>query len=153
MKKKILLGLLVVLLAIQLFRPEQNKSDAAEINDIAAIYPVPSQTGKLLRTACYDCHSNHTNYPWYAKIQPVAWWLNDHIVEGKRELNFSEFGTYSLKKQAHKLDEVAELVANGEMPLSSYTIIHGDAKLTDHQKQELTAWANNLKGKIEMNVK
>ncbi len=153
MKKKILLGLLLAFLAIQLFRPEKNKSEVKEVNDIAAAYQVPAETGRLLQTSCYDCHSNNTNYPWYANIQPVAWWLNNHIVEGKEELNFSAFGTYSLKKQAHKLDEVAELVANGDMPLSSYTIIHGNAKLNDMQKKQLTDWANSLKTQIEAKVK
>ncbi|WP_113639237.1 heme-binding domain-containing protein [Nubsella zeaxanthinifaciens] len=151
--KKILLGLLLAFLAIQLFRPEKNKSEVKEVNDIAAVYQVPAETGRLLQTSCYDCHSNNTNYPWYANIQPVAWWLNNHIVEGKEELNFSAFGTYSLKKQAHKLDEVAELVANGDMPLSSYTIIHGNAKLNDMQKKQLADWANSLKTQIEAKVK
>jgi len=153
MKKKILLGLLLAFLLIQLFRPQKNKSEVKQVNDISAVYQIPKETGQLLQTSCYDCHSNNTNYPWYAYIQPVAWWLNDHIVEGKEELNFSEFGTYSLKKQAHKLDELAELVASGDMPLSSYTIIHGNAKLSDAQKKQLTDWANSLKMEIEAKVK
>ncbi len=153
MKKKILLGLLLLFVVIQLFRPEKNKSEAEQVNDIAMVYQVPTEVGQLLKTSCYDCHSNNTNYPWYANIQPVAWWLNDHIAEGKRELNFSEFATYAPKKQAHKLDEVAELVSSGDMPLSSYTVIHGDAKLNNDQKKQLVDWANSLKAEIEMKGK
>jgi hypothetical protein len=153
MKKKILLGLLLLFVVIQLFRPEKNKSEVEQVNDISKVYQVPTEVGQLLKISCYDCHSNNTNYPWYANIQPVAWWLNNHITEGKRELNFSEFATYSPKKQAHKLDEVAELVSGGDMPLSSYTVIHGDAKLNNDQKKQLVDWANSLKAEIEMKVK
>lgn len=153
MKRKILLGLLLLFVVIQLFRPEKNKSEVEQVNDISKVYQVPTEVGQLLKISCYDCHSNDTNYPWYANIQPVAWWLNNHITEGKRELNFSEFATYSPKKQAHKLDEVAELVSGGDMPLSSYTVIHGDAKLNNDQKKQLVDWANSLKAEIEMKVK
>jgi hypothetical protein len=94
MRKKILLGLLFALLVVQLFRPNKNQSDVKQVNYIATVYQVPTETGVILQTSCYDCHSNNTNYPWYGNIQPVAWWLNNHIVEGKEELNFSEFGLY-----------------------------------------------------------
>lgn len=148
MKKKIFLGLLGVLILIQFIRPAKNVSAQIQTNDISSTYAMSAEIGSLLKTACYDCHSNNTNYPWYADIQPVAWWLNHHIVEGKSELNFSEFGAYTLKKQAHKLEEVAELVENGKMPLSSYTIIHNNAKLNDLQKKQIVDWANNLKMQV-----
>jgi hypothetical protein len=96
----------------------------------------------ILNKACMDCHSNNTRYPWYNNIQPVAFWLANHVDEGKEELNFSEFKTYKLKRQDHKLEEVVEMIQEGEMPLSSYTITHGDAKLTESEKQLLINWAN-----------
>src|SRR4051812_1459572 len=92
--KRILLLLSVVFVIIQFFHPAKNQSEVISINDITKVYPVPGEVQKILKTSCYDCHSNNSIYPWYAKIQPVSWWLNHHIDEGKHELNFSEFATY-----------------------------------------------------------
>jgi hypothetical protein len=143
MKKKILLSLFVILVVIQFIQPAKNQSAELSASDISKVTKVPEDVQKILKTACYDCHSNNTVYPWYNNIQPVAWWLNHHVEEGKEHLNFSEFGTYAAKKANHKLHEVAETIEKGEMPLSSYTIIHKDAILSDEQKQLVIDWANN----------
>ena len=97
--KRFLLLLLLVFIGIQFFRPAKNKSEGISANDITAKYAVPDDVKAILKTSCYDCHSNNTNYPWYSNIQPVAWWLKDHIDEGKRELNFSEFASYRIGRQ------------------------------------------------------
>ena len=101
--------------------------------------------GTILQTSCFDCHSNYTNYPWYTNIQPIGWWLNHHVDEGKEELNFSEFESYSLKRKLHKLEEIKEMVEEGEMPLSSYTLIHGDTKLSPEQKEILYTWVTETR--------
>lgn len=149
MIKKILIGLLVVLVVIQFIRPERNISELPSQNDIRVHYSVPANVESVLKRACYDCHSNNTNYPWYANIQPVLWWLQDHIEEGKEELNFSEFATYSAKKADHKLDEVIEMVEEEEMPLESYTYIHKDAVLSSSEKKLLMDWAADLRKMIK----
>jgi hypothetical protein len=143
MKRKILIGLAAILVIIQFIRPAKNQNGDMS-NDISTKYPVPAAVGSLLKTACNDCHSNHTEYPWYSNIQPVYWWLAHHVDEGKAELNFSEFAKYSLRRQYHKLEEIQEMVKEGEMPLSSYTITHRDAILDDAQKATLTQWAGAL---------
>ncbi len=91
----ILIILLVALVIIQFFRAEKNAGEEIASNQITAVQNTPEDVQHLLKIACYDCHSNTTRYPWYSKIQPVAWWLHDHIVEGKKELNFSQFATYA----------------------------------------------------------
>jgi hypothetical protein len=140
--KKIFLVLLVLLVLAQLIpRPAKNINPAITPNDITQVMPVPENVQAILKKSCYDCHSNNTVYPWYASIQPVALFLNNHIVEGKGELNFSEFGTYKAKRQHRKLEEIIDEVKENEMPLSSYTLIHGDAKLTIEQRQAITDWA------------
>jgi len=146
--KAIGLLLLVVLVVIQFFHPERNISTAVAPNDISRIYPVDDTVNTILQKACNDCHTNNTRYPWYANIQPVAWWLHDHIREGKRELNFNDFASYRLAKQYHKLDEMIELVEKEEMPLSSYTLIHSDADLTDAEKLALTNWARSIRSEM-----
>ena len=148
MIKKILIVLLLVLVVIQFIRPAKNADNTVTAKDVTVLYTVPDSVQLILQKACYDCHSNNTSYPWYSKIQPVAWWLNDHIEEGKEELNFSDFGSRTLPKQAKKLKKLAKEVEEGEMPLDSYTWIHKDAKLTAREKEILITWANNLAGEI-----
>jgi Haem-binding domain len=150
MIKKIAYVLLVVLVIIQFFHPARNISTEKSPNDITNKYVVPASVQEILNTSCYDCHSNNTVYPWYANIQPVAWWLADHVNEGKRELNFSEFITYSPKKAHHKLEEVIEQTKEGEMPLQSYTIIHQNTKLSEAQKLEIATWADGLRKEIAL---
>jgi Haem-binding domain len=132
--------LLLAFIVIQFFRPAKNKAEGISKNDISTIYPVPADVQAVLKTSCNDCHSNNTIYPWYAQVQPVTWWLNNHVADGKKHLNFSEFAGYSLRKQYHKLEETDEMVKKGEMPLDSYLWIHKDANLNDEQKLILTNW-------------
>lgn len=143
MKYKIIFSLCGVMLLIQLIRPDRNIGNIYSDSHISQVVSVPSEVNSLLQRACYDCHSNNTEYPWYAGIQPIAWWLSDHVEEGKHELNFSEFKQYSLKKQRHKLDEVAEMVREEEMPLFSYTIAHSNAKLTKDEIELIAMWAKH----------
>ena len=142
--KRILWALAVVLVLIQFYRPEKNISKEQSINAIELHYNVPQNVGTILRTSCYDCHSNNTKYPWYNNVQPVAIWLDEHINDGKKHLNFDEFNAYPLDRKRKKLKEISETIEENEMPLSSYTIIHGDAKLSEADKKALTNWANSL---------
>ncbi len=142
--KRIILVVAVLLVVIQFFRPQRNEAAGLSPRDITTKYPVPEPVLQLLQRSCYDCHSNNTHYPWYNNIQPVAWILNDHIQEGKRELNFSEFAAYTPKKAAHKLDEVMAEVGEHEMPISSYTAIHHDAKLSEEEIRLISNWADAL---------
>jgi hypothetical protein len=139
--KKIILGIAVLLVLIQFFRPEKNTATAASANNIAKKYNTPNEVKVILDKACNDCHSNNTKYPWYANFQPVAWWLDHHVDEGKGEINFDEFLTYPPKKARHKMEEVNEMVKEGEMPLNSYTWVHKDAVLTQAEKLVLAEWA------------
>ena len=149
MIKKIFSMLVLLLVAIQFIRPTKNKSAEAQTSDISVTMNVPDNVSIVLRKACYDCHSNTTNYPWYAEVQPVAWWLANHIDEGKDELNFSEFGTYKLKRKIKKFNEIATEVTEGEMPLNSYTWIHKDAKLTKEESNLIINWANEMANKLK----
>ena len=103
----------------------------------------------VLKKSCYDCHSYNTKYPWYNNIQPVAWWLQTHVNEGKHDLNFNEFATYAPKKQYHKLKDIIDSQNDGWMPLDSYLWIHKDAILTKDQRDELIKWADSLSREIK----
>jgi hypothetical protein len=147
MKKVIkwsLLIIVILLVVIQFFRPEKNISSGVSGQEISKHYGVPAKVLAVLQRSCYDCHSNNTAYPWYNNIQPFAWILADHVKEGKDELNFSTFASYSPKKAAHKLDEVVGETEEGEMPLSSYTVIHRNAVLSDQEVKMIHDWATTL---------
>jgi hypothetical protein len=148
MKKKILWVLLILFIAIQFIRPARNESTELSKNDITNFYNVPANVTGILNESCNDCHTNNTVYPWYTNIQPVGWWLQNHVNEGKRELNFSEFGAYTPRKQDHKLEELIEMVGNDAMPLNSYLWIHRSAKLSTDDKKLLIDWAKKLRAEI-----
>jgi hypothetical protein len=152
MLKKILIGLLALLIIIQFFRPERNLSNDNTAS-IATKYAIPDSVETILRKACYDCHSNKTEYPWYANVQPVAWWLNSHIEEGKGHLNYSSFTTRPLASQFHTFEETVEEVEEGEMPLDSYTWlgVHSDANLTDAERDALVSWAKAQMDTLKQN--
>jgi cytochrome c553 len=151
MKKKIAYTLIAALVIIQFFHPAKNINAAASAtaNDISGVFAVPENVQSILKTSCYDCHSNNTYYPWYNNIQPVAWWLNHHVEEGKREINFNEFASYQIRRQYKKMEEIIDQVKEDEMPLSSYTIIHKDAKLNPDQKLALSSWADAARKDME----
>lgn len=144
MWKKIGIALAIILIVIQFIRPEKNISG----NDTFAIhtkYSIPNDVENILQVSCYDCHSNTTEYPWYSNVQPVAWFLADHVTDGKKHLNFSEFTKLPLFVQNHKLEETKEMIEEKEMPLPSYTYfgLHPEADLTDAQRQKIIAWADS----------
>jgi len=148
MIKKILLTLLVILIIIQFIRPSRNKSSEISANDISKHYAVPATIDGILKRSCNDCHTNNTTYPWYTNIQPLAWWMQNHVNEGKGHLNFSEFASYAPKRQHHKLEETIEMVKEGEMPLNSYLWMHGNAKLMAADRTSLVSWADALMKEI-----
>lgn len=142
--KKIMYAILGLLIVIQFIRPGRNEGNDGE-NAIEKKYNVPNEVKVILKESCYDCHSNATRYPWYANIQPVGWWIQSHINEGKEHLNFSEFGTYAEKKAKHKFEEIEESMETGWMPLESYLYIHSDAALSAEQALAVKNWASALK--------
>jgi hypothetical protein len=149
MVKKILLGLLTVLIIVQFIQPPHNNGSAESAADITHAVQVPDTVMALLKIACYDCHSDRTRYPWYSKITPVNWWLNNHINGGKRNLNFSEFNKGSFKRRIHRLEETADQVEKHEMPISSYLWIHKDARLNDAQRKIIVDWTENARQQLQ----
>lgn len=136
--------MLFCLIGVQFIRPEQNNKSNPSAIAITKMITVPANVQIILKKACYDCHSNHTDYPWYSNIQPIAWVLNNHIKEGKSNINFSEFGSYSARRQKSKLSAVADAIKDKTMPLASYTFIHREARLSEKQKKLVTNWVASV---------
>ena len=149
MVKKTGLVLLVILIVIQFIKPQKNIHPGAQSADISTLYPVPANVDSLLVIACKDCHSNNTRYPWYNNFQPVAWYLANHVKDGKRSFNLNEFATYPVARQYDKIEEIKKQIDKGDMPLSSYTIIHRNAILTDAEKNTIITWSENIRKEME----
>ncbi|MCG8371918.1 MAG: heme-binding domain-containing protein, partial [Balneolales bacterium] len=130
MAKKILLVLAAALVILQFFQIDKTNPASDPELDLMVLTNPHEEVKQILKTACYDCHSNSTTYPWYTNIQPVGWWVKGHIDHGKEHVNYAEFGSYPPRRGDHKLEESVEYVLNKEMPLPSYTWFHGDTRLT-----------------------
>jgi hypothetical protein len=146
--KIIAVVLLVAFVGIQFVPTERNQSDVVPKTDFMLVNDVPKNIKNKLQVSCYDCHSNNTQYPWYNKVQPVAWFLEKHINEGKAELNFNEWDSLSNRRKKSKLRSIIKQIENDEMPLFSYTLIHKDARFSDTEKQEFIQWIERLKDSI-----
>ncbi|MDB6094227.1 MAG: hypothetical protein JWM32_1789 [Verrucomicrobia bacterium] len=150
-KAKIVVGLALIFGALQFVRPAKNISSSPLFTgkaDITVVYPASPDVRKILAESCYDCHSNHTRYPWYAEVQPAAWWLASHVSGGKKNLNFSEFGSYSPKRQMNKLEAICDEVRDDTMPLKSYLWVHRSARLSPAQANALCRWAEGAEDQI-----
>ena len=146
--KKLGLLALFAFIAIQFIQPARNKKDEISTTDISRIVHLPDSVQVVLNNACYDCHSNNTNYPWYAYIQPMGWIMAKHIRQGKAVLNFSEFGSYSPRRQLSKLTGIANSVRDGIMPLSSYKWMHKNARLSTDEKELIMNWVQRAKDSL-----
>ncbi len=139
----ILLLLVVAFVSIQFFQPDKNLEETTS-NHIFQKESVPENISTILQNACLDCHSNQTNYLWYHKIAPVSWMVNKHVLNGKKELNLSEWGEMDIYDKIGNLEEICKEVERKKMPIKSYTSMHKKAKLTDEQVAELCAWTEKL---------
>jgi hypothetical protein len=139
--KKVFLAIGIVFIALQFIQPAQNKNNPVLAIDISKTIPISDTVKATLKNACYDCHSNNTNYPWYAYIQPAGWLLRSHIAEAKDKLNFNEFGNYSPRQQISKLNGITNSIKDDIMPLSSYKLMHKKANLSANEKALLINWA------------
>ncbi|MBO3700633.1 heme-binding domain-containing protein [Roseivirga sp. E12] len=146
--KYVLGALIVTAIVIQFINRPERVNEPVTDNDIIQVLEIDGPMANMLKSACYDCHSDQPRYPWYASIAPVSWRIAEHIEHGRDELNFSKWGTYSARRRDHKLEEMIEEVEEGHMPLPNYVRMHGEAKLSDEQIESLKAWVNTERENI-----
>src|SRR5690625_436756 len=147
--KIILMFLIIAFVGIQFVPTSRNISDTVPKTDFMEINKVPNAIQNKLQVSCYDCHSNNTRYPWYNKVQPIAYFLERHIKEGKAELNFSEWEAYSNRRKNSKLRSIISQIQDDEMPLYFYTLIHRDAVYSDSEKEMVIEYMRDLKDKLK----
>lgn len=140
----ILLGVIAaILVAIQFVpvdRPNPTESGPLVIRDTAV--------SAVFDRACADCHTNRTTWPWYSRVAPLSWWVVDHVKEGREHVNLSTWASLSVEDRDHALEEVVEVVEEGEMPLPSYTWGHPEARLTDAERETLVTWARAKRAEL-----
>jgi hypothetical protein len=131
----VIVGLFIVLQLVPL-----NQINPPIIQDASA----PSDIKLILKTSCYDCHSNETEWPWYSRIAPGSFLITRDVVEGRKHLNFSEFSDLDAFDSTDIADEILEVLEEGEMPILPYLLLHPGASLSDSQIKTLTGWAKTL---------
>lgn len=140
---------LVAFVVIQFFPTNRNESYITPKTDFMMVNNVPIKIQNRLKVSCYDCHSNNTVYPWYNRIQPAAWFLENHVKEGKAELNFNEWDTYSDRRKNSKLRSIIKQIESGDMPMDNYTIIHRNAILSEKEKMVIIKYVSTIKENLD----
>lgn len=133
-----------IVLVIQVIPVERNVSTVPPGQSFEKTEKVPANVAAILKVSCYDCHSNNTRYPWYSVLQPGAWFITRHIKKGKEELNFDEFNNYSKRRKKAKIKSIISQIEKDEMPLKSYRMMHGNARLSADEKKELLDFFNTI---------
>jgi hypothetical protein len=134
-------GLLALVVVVQFIPNELPAVETSNAGDIIQSGIVSEDVAVLLKKSCYSCHSNETDYPWYSYVAPSSWLVAKDVREGREELNFSTWTSYSMMDKLAKLDDIVEEVKEGEMPMEIYTLIHPSAKLDVAQRQMIISWA------------
>lgn len=140
--KWILLAALAVFGLLQLTNVAHTAPVVTPGHDLLSTNAPPAEISGMLRSACYDCHSYETHWPWYGHIAPVSWWLDSHVRDAREHLNFSEWPHDDAQRAAKKWRHIADTVRDGDMPLPSYLKLHKAARLTDEQRKSLADWAD-----------
>ena len=147
--RKILLGLVIILVLMQFYRIDKTNPPSVADNDFITLEQAPPAIATMLKNACYDCHSHESKYPWYTNVMPFSWWIKGHIDNGRKHLNFSKWAEYSTDKKTHKLEECSEMVRETKMPLTSYLIPHPEARITKEERETLAKWFEEIRVDIK----
>jgi hypothetical protein len=144
MKKWLKRGGVAVILgaaALQLTNPPRTNPPVPTGRDLLAAGPPPPEVAALLKSACYNCHSYETKWPWYSHIAPFSWQITGHVNDARDAMNFSDWPHDEPSRVRKRWRHIADAVEDREMPLPSYALIHPDARLTDQQRAQLVQWA------------
>jgi hypothetical protein len=141
-------ALVVLFAGLQFARPTMSNPPVDESRTLESHARVPAEVAAVLGRSCNDCHSSRTRWPWYSQVVPVSWFLARHVEEGRRQLTFSDWGSYTPRRASRKLDEICEQVEAGEMPLKSYLLLHPSAKLSDADRKLLCEWTEAERARL-----
>lgn len=152
MRRTFVLIVLVLLVGMQIFRPDRTNPPEDASRTLFAAMDVPPDVARILQTSCIDCHSNRTEWPWYSNVAPASWLVTDHVSEGRHEMNFSTWADLSDHRARKLLGEICEEVEEGKMPIPNYLWLHREAALSEQDKATLCAWANARRGDLPIGL-
>ncbi|MCB0473322.1 MAG: heme-binding domain-containing protein [Flavobacteriaceae bacterium] len=141
--KKVIWIILLILIGLQFIPVDKPQVTGNNPNDLLSVVSVPDTVADILKNSCYDCHSNQTIYPWYSHVAPVSWLVAKDVREGREHVNFSNWQVLELTKKAERLENMIDEIKDGEMPMSIYTAIHQDARLSEEQQKLIIDWIND----------
>jgi hypothetical protein len=147
--KIVLIVLAVAFIVIQFFRPNLSNPPENPADTLEASTQLPPEIETILMRSCKDCHSNRTEYPWYANVAPSSWLLSSDINEGRKQLNISVWNTYSTRKKVNRLGDICDQVSKGDMPLPTYLWIHWNARLKEGDAKTLCDWTDAETNRLE----
>ncbi|HMM11793.1 MAG TPA: heme-binding domain-containing protein [Bacteroidales bacterium] len=148
----VIIVILFVFGIIQFIRPERNLATVESRYDVFYLTETNPELVRLVKTACYDCHSDRTAYPWYASIAPVSWMIGQHVKDGKKHLDFSKWLVYDKEERLHHLREIKEVLQEAEMPPAIYLLMHSEAKLSGPDRSMIIQWADSLGAQIQLSL-
>jgi hypothetical protein len=138
----------VCFLAAQFYRPARTNPASDPSQAIESHLPVTPEVTATFDRSCNDCHSNKTRWPWYSNVAPVSWFVIDHVDDGRRHLNFSDWGRYNAREVDNLLQRICGEVKAGGMPLSSYTPMHPGSKISSEDVKTLCDWTTTEQARI-----
>lgn len=138
--RRVGLALLVLLIAVQFFPVDRRNPSADPSKSINVTERLPLTVQTVFRGSCVNCHSYQTRWPWYSYLAPASWIIARDVREGRKKMNFSEWGSYSAEKREQKLEEICEQVTNGDMPDPKYLFFHRRARPTQQQREAVCEW-------------
>ena len=138
------IAILVILVIMQFFRIDKTNPETSPENDFLTSVNAPQDIHNMIKTSCYDCHSNETVYPWYSNFAPVSWMLKSHINDARDNINFSEWSDFTNKNKIGIYEDCIDMINDHDMPLASYKLMHKEARLSDNQRNELINWFKKL---------
>src|SRR5438067_13222447 len=148
-----LILLVCVIVGIQFIRPARTNPPIDQSKTIEANSQMTPEVTSILDRSCRDCHSNQTVWPWYTNVAPISWWLSNHVNEGRRDLNMSEWGRLPRDRQERKLRQICDEIEDGAMPLSSYVPMHPAARLSEQDKKTLCDWTEVERARLSSTSK
>jgi hypothetical protein len=134
-------ALIILLVVIQFVRPARNNPPEQADARIESHLAMQREVRGIFERSCADCHSNRTEWPWYSNVAPVSWFVAGHVDHARRHMNLSTWTEYDTPKIARILDRMCAFTRDGQMPLASYLFMHGDARLSEEDVQEICGWA------------
>ncbi len=129
---------------MQFITPQRNLSPVPAGQVFVDSFKVDAKVNAILSVSCYDCHSNNTQYPWYTNVQPLGWFMDKHIKDGKEKLNFDELPSYGSRRLNSKFTQITKQIEQDKMPLNSYLWMHEGARLSMEDKRLLVDYFNSL---------